>query len=506
MSLLSRLSSGFRGIVGLTPRPQSFDAGKNVRRMKSVPTSTVAINSLIRQYGRTVLARSRYLAANNPETVQAKRVYVAALVGTGIKPSSLVQDNPALKKEIQLAWFDWTDESDADGLTDFYGQQTIVAGEMFEAGECFVRLRARRIEDGLTVPFQLQLLPAEMLDLADNRDLGNGNRVEMGIEFDAIGRRVAYHFWRQHPGADRTFGNLAGQKTVVPAEEVLHLFKPVRAGQIRGIPHILSSIIVTAIHDSYNDGELERKRTASLFGAFITSDAPEEDSPLVEGEKQADADGVANGVALEPGATVKLEPGEDVKFAEPADVGGNYEAFQYRNFLARAAGMGVPYADMTGDLRQSSYGSQRGGMITFKRSIEPDQHAIMVFQFCRPIWKRFINDAILVGAITVALAAFQARPRDFLRAKWITPKWDWIDPLKDLMAEVLAVKAGFKARSDVIEAMGDDPEETDARIAADKAREERLGLDFAESQFMNQALSTALQPDPPPAQDNSNGA
>lgn len=487
-------------------RPQAFEAGKTGRRLRTVPTSTVAINSLIRQYGRNVLARSRYLATNNPQTIQAKEVFVSALVGTGIKPSPLVQD-PALKKELKLTWFDWTDESDADWLTDFYGQQGVAATEMFEAGECFVRLRARRVEDGLIVPFQVQLLPAEMLDVSDNRDLGNGRRIEMGVEFDALGRRVAYHFWRQHPGADKIFGILASQKTIVPAEEVIHLFKPIRAGQIRGIPHILSAIITAAVLDAYNDAELERKRLAALFGAFITSEAPEEDSPLEGGEEQAKSDGVANGIGLEPGATVELDPGQDVKFAEPADVGGNYEAFQYRAFLMQAAGMGVPYADMTGDLRQSSYGSQRGGMITFKRRIEPLQHAVMVFQFCRPIWRRFVSDAVLVGAVPISPAAFAARSREFMRVKWITPKWDWIDPLKDLMAELLAVQAGFKARSDVIESMGDDPEETDARIAADRKREQDLGLNFAESQFMQAALSTALQPDqPPPAQDKQNGA
>ncbi|MDG4903197.1 phage portal protein [Mesorhizobium sp. WSM4962] len=487
-------------------RPKAFDAGKTGRRMLAVPSSTVAINALIRQYGRTVLARSRYLAANNPQTIQAKEVFVSALVGTGIKPSPLIQD-PVLKKEMKLTWFDWTDESDADGLTDLYGQQGVVGTEMFEAGECFVRLRARRVEDGLVVPFQLQLLPAEMLDLADNRDLGNGRRVEMGIEFDAIGRRVAYHFWRQHPGASNIFGSsFTSLKTVVPADEVIHVFKPIRAGQIRGIPHILSAIITAAALDAYNDAELERKRIAALFSAFITSDAPEEESTLDTGVEQAKSDGVSNGIGLEPGATVELDPGQDIKFAEPADVGGNYEAFQYRTFLMQAAGMGVPYADMTGDLRQSSYGSQRGGMITFKRRIEPMQHAVIVFQFCRPVWRRFVADAVLVGAVPISPAMFQVRRREFLRVKWITPKWEWIDPLKDLMAEVLAMKAGIKSRSDVIEALGDDPEETDARIAADKKREQELGLDFAESQFFQQALATALQPDPQPAQDKQDGA
>jgi hypothetical protein len=60
--------------------------------------------------------------------------------------------------------------------------------------------------------------------------------------------------------------------------------------------------------------------------------------------------------------------------------------------------------------------------------------------------------------------------------KWIPPKWDWIDPLKDRQAEKLAVDNGWKSRDDVIEAEGYDPEETDARIRASQDRVEDLEL------------------------------
>jgi lambda family phage portal protein len=242
-----------------------------------VPTSTVAINSLIRSYGRTVLARSRYLARNNPADAVGQGLLRR---GAGRRRHQAVVAGHRCRhpRRIMQAWLEWTDESDADGLTDFYGQQAIVAGEMFEAGECFVRLRPRRIRDGLSVPLQLQLLPAEMLDLADNRDLGFGRRVEMGIEFDAIGNASPIISGASIP-APTSFGT--GQKTTVPADQVLHMFKPLESGQIRGIPHTLSAIIRAAIMDAYDDAELERKRTAALFGAFITLAAPEED-PLAE--------------------------------------------------------------------------------------------------------------------------------------------------------------------------------------------------------------------------------
>jgi capsid protein len=104
---------------------------------------------------------------------------------------------------------------------------------------------------------------------------------------------------------------------------------------------------------------------------------------------------------------------------------------------------------------------------------------------------------VLAGAID--LPGFASRPGDFTVAKWIPPRWDWIDPLKDLQAEKLAVDAGFKARSDVIEAQGYDAEETDARISADRDREEALGLSFAAGAGETQgARATPDQPEEPP--------
>jgi capsid protein len=71
--------------------------------------------------------------------------------------------------------------------------------------------------------------------------------------------------------------------------------------------------------------------------------------------------------------------------------------------------------------------------------------------------------------------------RKKVAVKWIPPKWDWVDPLKDRKAEIEAVEAGLKSRSDVIESEGYDAEEVDRRIAADHAREQELGLKFGQA-------------------------
>jgi hypothetical protein len=89
-----------------------------------------------------------------------------------------------------------------------------------------------------------------------------------------------------------------------------------------------------------------------------------------------------------------LLPGEDIKFSDPADVGGSYEAFQYRTLLACCAAMGVPYTNVTGDLRPANYSSLREGKLEFRRRIEQVQHGTLVFQLCRPVWNRWLRDAV----------------------------------------------------------------------------------------------------------------
>jgi capsid protein len=48
--------------------------------------------------------------------------------------------------------------------------------------------------------------------------------------------------------------------------------------------------------------------------------------------------------------------------------------------------------------------------------------------------------------------------------------------LKDQQAEQLAVRNGFKSRSEVVSELGYDAEEIDAEIAADNERADSLGL------------------------------
>jgi len=66
-----------------------------------------------------------------------------------------------------------------------------------------------------------------------------------------------------------------GMDTVrVPAAEVMHLFRPLRPGQIRGEPWLARALVKLNELDQYDDAELVRKKTAAMFAGFITRLAP----------------------------------------------------------------------------------------------------------------------------------------------------------------------------------------------------------------------------------------
>jgi lambda family phage portal protein len=464
-------SSGATALVG---SGWGYEASRLNRRLRGWTAERSNINALLTRGGDLLRARARQLCRENPYAANAVEAFVAAAVGTGIKPSSLITD-AAMRAQIQAVWLAWTDEADADGLTDFYGLQALVARAMFEGGECFVRFRPRRPEDGLLVPLQLQLLEAELLPLTHNEDLGGGRRIRAGIEFDAIGRRTAYHFLREHPG-DALLGASSVDKTVVPASEVMHVYRPLRPGQIRGQPEITPGMIRLYLLDQYDDAELDRKRVAAMFAGFVTSPAPDPERPL-GGEEAVSGDTAI--LPLEPGMIQVLAEGQDITFSSPSEVGGSYEAFQFRALNAIAAALGLPYHSVTGDVSKANYSSLRASQVEFRRRMDQFQHATLVYQLCRPVWQRWLETAVFAGVITgLGPVRYNRERRELTAAKWIPPKWDWVDPLKDRQAQALAEDRGWTARSDSIEAEGFDPEEVDARILADRQREAEKGLKF----------------------------
>ena len=449
MSFFSNLK---RQLFGGKSTPIYDGVGSGRRSVAWMPGNLGAVATLA--YAQDDLrAKSRDLIRRNAWAAAGVEAFVANAIGTGIKPQSMVADN-LIREAIHALWWDWCEEADAAGLTDFYGLQALSVRAMLEGGEAFIRIRYRQPIDNLIVPMQLQVLEPEHVPITYNAVAENGNRIRCGIEFDSLGQRAAYWMYRAHPldalasPMSSVDDNLIPVR--VPASEVIHLFRPLRPGQIRGEPWLARALVKLNELDQYDDAELVRKKTAAMFAGFITRLSPE-DSLL--GEGVADANGVAL-AGLEPGTLQILEPGEDIKFSQPADVGSSYSEFMRQQFRAVAAAMGITYEMLTGDLTQVNYSSIRAGLLEFRRRCEAIQHHIIIHQLCRPLWQAWMQQAVLAGALT--LPNYATRRREYQSVKWIPQGWQWVDPLKETEAMKSAIRSGLMSRSEAISANGYD--------------------------------------------------
>lgn len=455
----------------------SYEGAGQGRRSLGWDAPEAALNAVAIPALPALRRRSKAAVRDNPYAFSAISKRVSSIIGTGITPRARIKD-AAIRSALNVLWEDWVDESDADCLTDFYGQQSVIARMVEESGECFVRIRKRRVEDGLAVPVQLQVLAPEFCPLDRNFTTRRGNAVRAGIEFDPVGKRVAYWMYKTHPGDYRAAGATYNELHRIPAEQVLHIFEPLEGGQLRGVPRLAPVLLRLKSLDNYDDAVLFRQEVSNLFAGFIKkprADGPPALDPLTGRAVEVDRDGTPM-AALEPGTMQELLEGEEIEFSDPPDAGNTYVDFMRQQLQAAAVGVDLPYELLTGDMGDISDRVLRVLLNEFRRRIEQLQFSVYVFQLCRPVRAVWMDAAFLSGAIT--LPNYAEKRREYLRTRWVPHGWAYIHPVQDVQGKLLEIRGGLASRSEHVLRTGYDAEQIDEENADDNARANRLGLNY----------------------------
>ncbi len=453
----------------LTGAKRNYDAAAVGGRGAGWRPVNSSADALIERSAPVVRARMRDLARNAPYAAEAIEVWTDYLIGTGIQPRADTGDED-LDQTINDLWAEWSPLADVDGPGGVDALLTIAVRGMIEGGEVFIRRRDRRPEDGLPVPLQLELYEAENLDTAINRNTnGAGPRISQGIEYDLIGRRAAYWLMKDHPASSATIRQTKSSR--VSADRIAHLYRRDRVQQ-RGIPWGVSAIMAMRDFDDWHDAERVRKKIEACLTAFVmNADEGDISAPLLEGAKDESGNDYASDStgrvveALEPGSILYLKGNRDVKFNEPKSTGGVSE-WSKTQLHQIAAGWGLPYELLTGDLSQVNYSSIRTGMVKFKKRIERFQWSILIPVACQPVWDWFIEAAFLSGRIPVRSA----------KVKWAPPAFEEIDREKEARADQLEVRNGTMSLSQAIARKGYNPQEVLNELALDLKLLDELGL------------------------------
>ena len=312
---LPRLPKLFR--ASEPPARRMIDAAAGGRRGGGMGTFG-PINPEVSAGATLTRSRARYLATNNPWLVNGVDNWSAALVGAGIRPTPRA-DDAGTRRAASRAFEAWADGADAAERTDFWGLQRDVARHLVVDGEALIVMRDDA--DGL----RLQLIPPELLDESKSAMPGDGREIVSGVEFDAQGRRVAYHILPQKPSS--IYADYA-PPIRVDAADVLHILQPAAAGQVRGLSWLAPAVLSASELDQLTDALLVSAKIAAMHAAFVT------DATNMGGAATAfpDADGLSD-ISLEPGVVRVLPGGTDIRFNSPEQL-KDAPAFVRMNLLA----------------------------------------------------------------------------------------------------------------------------------------------------------------------------
>lgn len=470
---------------------RSYDAASAGRRTQGWRRASSDANATTRAATARLRDVARDLVRNDPYAESGIATICDHAVGWGIVASTK-------NAKAKAAWQAWADTTacDADGADDFYGLQHLVMRTVAESGECLVRRRTRRPEDGLPLPFQLEVLEPDYLDSSkDGIALGpngSGGRIIQGVEFDGIGRRVAYWLFDEHPGANMLFGRSAAASRRIPAEAVLHIFRKVRPGQVRGVSWFAPVLLKLKDFAEYEDAALVKQKIAACL-AVITTDvdgtapalgATDAAEPLVD--------------SLEPGMILNVPPGRAVTPVQPPRV-DEHAAFSVTLLRAVAAGLGVTYEDLTGDYQNMPFSAARMSRIKHWNRVHAWRWRMLIPQLCIPVW----NWAMTYGRIMAAVT-------DPAAVSWTAPPMPMIEPDREGLAAQRNIRSGIMSLSESLRELGYEPEAVLREIAADNKLLDRLGLKLdSDGRYMTQAgqlQGEALpQPAAPAPAANGNG-
>lgn len=423
-----------------------------------------------------IVAQARHLDENFDIASGILDVLCSNTVGTGIQPEPQVMlkdGTPAEDVNRQLLkWYeDWRFRPEVTWTYDYYRCQWTGARSYFRDGEIFAQKiigSVPGLDHGTLVKFSLEMLERDFIPI-DLTDLSRG--IRQGIECSAWGRPRAYHCYKGHPGDTNAITQFGTFKRI-PAEAMLHLASRKRFHQLRGMS--VFAPIVRRLDDIKEIDEFERvaAKVAASMAAMITKGQGTD----WEEPEELDANGkpVPRDMSFEAGIIFDdLRPGESIETIDTKRPNNALIPFRDAQLRAVAGGAGTSFSSIA-KAYLGSYSSQRQELVE-QFVMYQSLAAPIVYNFCQPVWDGFVDAAMLMPGFTLPSNVDMDTLFDCAHTG---PSMPWIDPEKEVDAQVTALKWRLTSRSRVIRQRGDNPAQVDREIVRDIAEMKRQQIDF----------------------------
>ena len=296
-----------------------------------------------------------------------------------------------------------------------------------------------------------------------------------GCKTDNRGRVTHYRY-------NPALGGRPGQPPLardIPAGEIIHFYRRDRVGQLRGDTWFQAVLSRLEMLDRFESTAISVAEISAAITAYIETDKegvwdeltgnvnrnvlnpndPDYDEAKAEDLKEQ----MALTRPVKPGELRRLFPGDKVVKGETAWPAAAWDAIKFGLLLDIAQGLGLSYAGLTGDSSRGSFSSIRFGY----------QRDIRFYMHCQDLMAQLLSRIL---HRVYAAATGDDAGISMLQYKWRRPGFDYIEPMRDIAADQIALAAGLASRTELMAKRGKDFNTMVDERAAEEAYAQSKGV------------------------------
>lgn len=439
--------------------------------------------------------RSLDLVGSDPHAGGLITSMNANVVGTGLVPQSEPKADVLGFDEEQTRTFQtaaewnyqvWGPHADAAGRLHIQDIQFLLERCLLTRGEfVLLPLMIKRAASPFSLALQV-IDPVRLRTPSDKRS--SRGKVREGVELGAYGQPVAYWIKKYDPNKGEICNDNSTNFVRIPRfrghrPQVLHGFYQENPGQTRGYPILSPAISFFKNLTDFLDAELLANVVTAAFALFIETGADADPFGIAGDratytEQGLTASGGSRDIRYEEiplGGIMYGNSGEKPTAITSERPGRTFDVFVMRVLRAIGASVGMPYEVIAKDFSKTNYSSARAALLEAWRIFRHRQ-AWLSRHFCQPVWDMLQEEAYLRDKLPITNDDYYEQRQAYNRARWIPPARGWVDPVKEVDADIKAIQHLLKTRTDVVAEQGGDWDDKVEAAARELAKIRKLGL------------------------------
>lgn len=407
----------------------------------------------------TLRRRCQDLIRNQPLAGGAINTAVTNVVGSGLRLQSRIDAKMLrLSNDQQEEWQRnterefklWADNClcDIQRKLNFFGLQELAFRSALENGDVFALLP----EDPLPwTPYATRVQLIEAPRVCNKGDKPNTATLVAGIETNHQGAPEFYHVLRDHPHGltkvSKKWDVISARGKKTGRTNVVHLYRPLRVGQSRGVPFLAPVIEPLKQLGRYTEAELMAAVVSGMFTVFLKYEGGP--SPLQPAAQGGERQPLGEDYKLGYGAILEGRPDETVDSINPARPNQAFDPFVLAILRQVGVALEMPFEVLIKHYT-ASYSAARAALLDAWR-VWLSRRNWVAKGFCQPIYATWMLEAVAIGRID-APGFFDdpLRRAAFLGSVWRGDGPGSIDPLKEAKGVDQRIETGLTTLDDEI--------------------------------------------------------